>query len=126
MDLLILNYLSHPMPFFLPSLAVAGLVSSRLSLGKGRWWRAWAFSGVAIACATLFGVVGMYPAMIPSSLDAAYSLTIHNSASSPLTLKIMLAVALVFVPMVIIYQTRAYRLFATRGVQQGAPPGEAY
>ncbi len=120
------NYLSYPVLFVLPALAVAGLVLSRLSLGRRRWWRAWAFSGVAIACATLFGVVGMYPAMIPSSLDAAYSLTIHNSASSALTLKIMLAVALVFVPMVIIYQTWAYRLFLTRSAQQGTASGEAY
>lgn len=93
---------------------------------KSEIWSAWAFSGVAIAAATLFGVVGMYPAMIPSSLDATYSLTIYNSASSPLTLKIMLAVALVFVPIVVIYQAWAYRLFATRMSHEDITSGEAY
>ena len=59
----------------------------------------------------MFGVVGLYPDMFPSSLDPAYSLTIHNSSSSPLTLKIMLGVALVVVPIVIAYQTWVYILF---------------
>ncbi len=36
-----------------------------------------------------------------------------NSASSPLTLQIMLGVALVFVPIVIAYQFWAYKLLAT-------------
>lgn len=120
------NYLSYPGLFALPAAAVAGLILSRVNLSKARWWSAWAFSGVAIAAATLFGVVGMYPAMIPSSLDASYSLTIYNSASSPLTLKIMLAVALVFVPIVIIYQAWAYRVFARRMSQEDITSGEAY
>lgn len=60
---------------------------------------------------TLFGVVGLYPHLIPSSLDPAYSLTVHNAASSPYTLKIMLVVALTCVPLVIAYQTWAYLLF---------------
>lgn len=120
------NYLSYPGLFALPAAAVAGLILSRVNLSKDRWWSAWAFSGVAIAAATLFGVVGMYPALIPSSLDPAYSLTIYNSASSRLTLQIMLGVALVFVPVVIIYQVYAYRIFASRIPQHITPPGEAY
>jgi len=120
------NYLSMPILFVLPALAVVGLLMSRVSQAGGRWWRAWTFSAVAITGATLFGVVGMYPAMIPSSLDARYSLTLFNSASSPLTLTIMLIVALVFVPIVILYQTWVYRLFAARMQSQAAPSGEAY
>ena len=38
-------------------------------------------------------------------------MTIYNSASSPLTLKIMLGVALTFVPVVLVYQTWVYHLF---------------
>jgi cytochrome d ubiquinol oxidase subunit II len=49
--------------------------------------------------------------MLPSSLNPAFNLTIYNSASSPLTLKIMLGVALTFVPVVIAYQTWVYRFF---------------
>jgi len=53
-------------------------------------------------------------------------LTLFNSASSPLTLTIMLIVALVFVPIVILYQTWVYRLFAARMQSQAVPSGEAY
>ena len=49
--------------------------------------------------------------MLPSSLNPDYSLTAFNSASTPYTLKIMLVVALTFVPIVIAYQTWVYVLF---------------
>jgi len=58
-----------------------------------------------------FGLGGLYPALLPSSLDRAFDLTIHNSSSSPLTLEIMLAVALVFVPIVLAYQAWVHVTF---------------
>jgi len=56
-------------------------------------------------------LIGLFPALFGSSIDAAYSLTAHNAASSPLTLKIMLTVVLIFVPIVLCYQIWAYNLF---------------
>jgi cytochrome d ubiquinol oxidase subunit II len=90
---------------------VAALILVYLFMRRGAWWRAWFASCAAIVGVTLFGVVGLYPRLLPSSIDPAYSLTIANSASSPLTLKIMLAVALTFVPIVIAYQVWVYFLF---------------
>jgi cytochrome d ubiquinol oxidase subunit I len=52
-----------------------------------------------------------YPNMFPSSINPEYSLTAHNASSSPLTLKIMLIVVLIFIPIVIAYQVWAYYLF---------------
>jgi len=63
-------------------------------------------------------VVGLYPRLLPSSIDPAYSLTIANSASSPLTLKIMLAVALTFVPIVIAYQVWVHFLFKDKAKEE--------
>jgi cytochrome d ubiquinol oxidase subunit II len=60
---------------------------------------------------TLFGVGGMYPNLLISSIDPAFSLSAFNSSSSTLTLEIMLGVALVFVPIVIAYQIWVYRFF---------------
>ena len=54
----------------------------------------------------------MFPNMIISSLDPAFSVTAFNGCSSDLTLKIMLGVALVMVPIVLLYQFWAYRLFS--------------
>ena len=56
--------------------------------------------------------------MFPSNIDAAYSLTVHNSASSPLTLKIMLVVVVIFIPIVLAYQIWAYHLFEGKVVEE--------
>jgi cytochrome d ubiquinol oxidase subunit II len=75
------------------------------------WWKAWFSSALTIVSTVLFGVVGLYPNLIPSSLDPKFSMTVANSSSSPLTLKIMLGVALTFVPIVIAYQVWVHYLF---------------
>ena len=75
---------------------------------------------------TLFGVVGLYPNLLPSSLDPADSLTAFNSASSPLTLKIMLGVALTFVPLVIAYQVWVHFLFKDKVTEQDVTYDEGY
>jgi len=101
-----------PLLAVFPLLAVAGLLGTRLFLARRARWRAWTASAATIAGATAFGVAGLYPRLLPSSLDPAATLTAHNSASSQLTLSIMLGVALVFVPIVIAYQVWVYRKFA--------------
>lgn len=114
------NYIKNPLFYvvpliMIPLIAVVGLVMIRVYIARGRWLRAWFASSALIVGATLFGVVGLYPSLLPSSINPAYGLTIHNAASSPLTLKIMLGVALTFVPIVIGYQIWVYRLFAYSG-----------
>ena len=53
-----------------------------------------------------------------SSLDPAWSLTTTNAASTPYTLKIMSWVAVVFTPIVLLYQSWTYWVFRRRiGVQ---------
>jgi cytochrome d ubiquinol oxidase subunit II len=49
-----------------------------------------------------------------STIDQAYNLTIYNSASSPYTLRIMTIIALIFVPLVLIYQGWSYWVFRKR------------
>ncbi|WP_449246820.1 cytochrome d ubiquinol oxidase subunit II [Desulfarculus baarsii] len=104
------NYLAHPLLWLIPALAVAGLVLSRLSIGSP--WKAWGLSCLTVVACTLFGVAGLFPNLLPSSIDPAASLTAFNSSSSPLTLKIMLGVALVMVPVVIVYQAWVYKHFS--------------
>ncbi|MGE4264697.1 MAG: cytochrome d ubiquinol oxidase subunit II [Desulfovibrio sp.] len=106
------NYMKNPHLFLILIAAVAGLVAARLYLGAGQLWKAWAGSAVFIAGVTMFGVVGLFPAILISTLNPAWSLTIHNAASSALTLKIMLGVALVFVPIVIAYQAWSLKTFS--------------
>ena len=110
------NYIQNPLMYIvpiilIPVIVVGALVMVRVYLGKGQWWRAWFASSTLIVGVTLFGVAGLYPNLLPSSLNPAFSLTIHNSASSQLTLKIMLGVALISVPVVIAYQSWVYNFF---------------
>lgn len=108
------TFRSHPVMYVALVLAVVGLVAARLTLGNGAMLAAWLCSALFILGATFFGVLGMYPNLIISSLDPAYSVTLANGASSPLTLQIMLGVALVAVPVVILYQLWVYVAFARR------------
>ncbi len=120
------NYMEYPWLLVILVLAVVGFFLSRASLGAGNLWTAWAFNAVTIGCITMFGVLGMYPRLLPLSLNDEFSMTIMNSASTPLTLKIMLGVALVFVPIVIIYQSWAYKTFSYKVTEEELKSDEAY
>lgn len=105
------NFLGTPVWLIVPVLAVLGLVGIRLFLANGDNLKAFYSSALTILMVVFTGVIGLYPNLIPSSIDPAHSLTIFNSSSSPYTLKIMTAVALTFVPIVIGYQIWTYRIF---------------
>jgi cytochrome bd ubiquinol oxidase subunit II len=56
----------------------------------------------------------MFPRVMISSTDPAYSLTIYNASSSQYTLTVMSIVALIFVPIVLAYQGWTYYMFRKR------------
>ena len=105
------NYLAYPFLFAVILVAVAALFGIRIFLAKKAYFKAWFASGAAIVACTFYGVIGLFPNMFPSNIDAAYSLTAHNASSSPLTLKIMLLVVILFVPIVLAYQIWTYFFF---------------
>lgn len=120
------NYLAYPALWVIPLITVAALLATRGFIAKQAWWKAWFASCLTIVGATLFGVTGLYPNLLPSSINPEYSLTIFNSASSPLTLKIMLGVALTFVPIVIVYQVWSHYLFKDKLTDEDLASDEAY
>ncbi len=76
----------------------------------------WAFIMTALHIvltqATFFML--MFPRVMISSTDPAYSLTIYNASSSQYTLTVMSIVALIFVPIVLAYQGWSYYMFRKR------------
>ena len=76
----------------------------------------WAFIATALTIAftliTMFLI--LFPRVMVSSIDPGYSLTIYNASSTPYTLTIMTIVALIFVPIVLIYQGWSYWVFRKR------------
>jgi cytochrome bd ubiquinol oxidase subunit II len=108
------NFASHPGWLLAPAAAMAALVLVRVFHAAGRALPAFLASCALIVLVVATGLIGLFPALIPSRMDAAASLTISNSSSSPYTLRLMAIVALVFVPIVVVYQLLVYRFFRSK------------
>jgi cytochrome bd ubiquinol oxidase subunit II len=89
---------------------LAGLAANRIAR------EGWAFVGTALAVAlgvaSLF--VAMFPDVMPSTLDPAWSLTVTNASSTPYTLKVLTVISAIFLPLVMLYQGWTYWVFKKR------------
>jgi cytochrome d ubiquinol oxidase subunit II len=72
------------------------------------------FSGLTILLTTVAFFLGLFPRLMVSNLNPAWSLTIHNASSSPYTLKLMTVAAFILVPIVLAYQAWSYWVFRQR------------
>ncbi|MDF0371178.1 MULTISPECIES: cytochrome d ubiquinol oxidase subunit II [Streptomyces] len=95
-------------------IAVVSLVLAIGAVSAGREGWSFAFSGVTIAAAVAMLFLTLFPNVMPSSLDDAWSLTVSNASSSPYTLKIMTWCAGIATPVVLLYQGWTYWVFRKR------------
>ncbi|MFH9733716.1 cytochrome d ubiquinol oxidase subunit II [Streptomyces sp. NPDC017260] len=103
--------------------AVAALVVALMANQAGREGWSFALSGVTIVAAVAMLFLTLFPNVMPSTLDADWSLTVTNASSSPYTLKIMTWLAAVATPVVVLYQGWTYWVFRKRiGTQHIAEP----
>lgn len=106
-------------------LAALALVGALIALRVGR--EGWAFTGTALtiglAVAGLF--VALFPEVMPSTLDPAFSLTTTSAASTDYTLTIMTWVAAIFTPIVLGYQAWSFVVFRRRIGTEHIPVSEA-
>ncbi|MYR61150.1 cytochrome d ubiquinol oxidase subunit II [Streptomyces sp. SID625] len=94
--------------------AVAALVAALVANQAGREGWSFALSGVTIVAAVAMLFLSLFPNVMPSTLDADWSLTVTNASSSPYTLKIMTWCAGVATPIVLLYQGWTYWVFRKR------------
>ncbi|MFF4235701.1 cytochrome d ubiquinol oxidase subunit II [Actinomadura geliboluensis] len=112
---LLITQVQHgkPVTWLTAAGAAAALVLAALANRAGR--EGWAFIGtgaaIVLAVATLF--TALFPDVMPSTLESG-GLTTENAASTGYTLKIMTWVAVVFTPIVMIYQGWTYWVFRKR------------
>lgn len=106
------------------ALAAVSLIGSVVANWRGR--EGWAFTGgaltVAFAVIALFA--SLFPNVMPSTTDPAFSLNIYNASSSDYTLGIMSWLALIALPLVLLYQGWTYWVFrkrVTRASIEAAP-----
>ena len=97
-----------------PVLSLVALLGAGYFLNRKQSGWAFALTGVHIALAVISCFWIMFPRVMISTLDPAYSLTIYNAASGPYTLKVMTIVAAIFVPVVLLYQGWTYWVFRKR------------
>ncbi|MEJ1198354.1 MULTISPECIES: cytochrome d ubiquinol oxidase subunit II [unclassified Streptomyces] len=103
--------------------AVAALVVALVANQAGREGWSFALSGVTIVAAVAMLFLTLFPNVMPSTLNADWSLTVTNASSSPYTLKIMTWLAAVATPVVLLYQGWTYWVFRKRiGTQHLAEP----
>lgn len=96
------------------ALAAVLMILSVLFTKKRASGKAFICIGLAIACCVAGVFTGMFPNIMISTLDPAYSLDIYNAASSPKTLSFMTKVALTLVPVVLAYQIWSFYVFRAR------------
>lgn len=101
-------------PPFVPILAIAAVAIVGWLMREKM--AGWAFIANAVAMVGLIATIflNLYPRVMVSSISNAYSLTIGNTSSAPYTLKVMTIVALIFTPLVLVYQSWSYWVFRAR------------
>jgi cytochrome d ubiquinol oxidase subunit II len=93
---------------------VAVVFAARLAYAEGS--DGWAFTASATAIASVVGsiFIDLYPNVMVSSTNAAYNLTVNNSASGSYALTVMSIVTVIFFPVVLLYQGWSFHVFRAR------------
>jgi cytochrome d ubiquinol oxidase subunit II len=100
-------------PVLPAALGIAALVLAVALVGRRSGWAfAMTALGTVLTVATIF--TSLYPRVMVSAPDFGNSLTVSNASSAHYTLVVMSVVALVTVPVVLLYQGWTYRVFRHR------------
>jgi cytochrome bd ubiquinol oxidase subunit II len=111
------NYSTIPALYLLPVLAIVAAALAVIFSKKERGFPAFCSNFLSLLFVVQSGLASIYPYMLKSSISLEYGIDIFEAASSHLTLSIMLGGALVFVPIVIIYQLWVYTMFKAKIVE---------
>jgi cytochrome d ubiquinol oxidase subunit II len=104
-------YRETPLLFVFPGLAAAAFVAAGLYLRRDREGLAFLASAAMIGFVLVAVGVGMYPNLLISTTDPAFSMTTSNAASADNTLTILLIVAIIGLPFVFAYTAGVYYIF---------------
>lgn len=104
------KFADYPVLWVFPVLTLVLLVLVKPFASKGKFGWAWIFTALSFLMLMATGFIGMFPNMLPT-IDPQYSVNLFDARGSAKNLQIMFIVALIFVPIVIAYQTWAHWLF---------------
>ncbi len=100
-----------PILFAIPVITLLLLLNERRLIVKKKYWLAFLTSAALTSLLLITIAIGLYPNILLSSIDSAYSLTIANSAASHKSLGIILTFVLIGAPLVLIYTIFLFRTF---------------
>ena len=103
------------------AVAVVAVVVAWLMAYRGMEGLSFAFLGVFLLAGAVSIFAAMYPVVLPSTLDAAWNLTVENASSTPYTLKVITWVSVFGLPIVLLYQGWTYWVFRKRVTTQSIP-----
>lgn len=92
---------------------LAAIAAGFLAFDRREGW-AFATTSAVIGLSVITIFVDLYPRVMVSSTNPAYSLTVYNTASPPYSLKVTTVVALALLPFVLAYQAWTYYVFRKR------------
>lgn len=101
----------NPVLFIVPLLNMLAIANIPREIFLGNDFRAFLSSCSAVAALLALFAIGMFPYLIYSSPIPENSLDIYNAASSLKTLKIMLTIAILGLPIVLAYTASIYWIF---------------
>jgi cytochrome bd ubiquinol oxidase subunit II len=107
------NVLGRPLGwFFLVVLAVSLVYTILQMMKEGGELRSFVGSAVTIVALAGIAAVGNFPDIVPArGTPPETSLTVTNASSGHLTLEVMLIIAIIGLPLVLLYTTFVYRTF---------------
>ncbi len=105
------RYLTDIWPVIFPAGALIALIVAWRMLRTGHDFIAFVASGAMIALLLISGAIGMFPNLLISTTNPDFNLTIYNAASADNTLTVMLIIALIGMPIVLLYTTGVYYFF---------------
>jgi cytochrome bd ubiquinol oxidase subunit II len=101
-----------PSPLEVAAVLLAVAAAWSVRDGHPGWGFTATTAAIGATVASLFA--DLYPNVMISSTSSSYNITISNSASGNYALTVMTVVALVFTPLVILYQSWSYYVFRRR------------
>lgn len=112
------NYARYPLTMLMPILGFAGALLAIFTANLGNSRLAFICSGFSIV-----GVIGtfgvsLYPFILPSSTNLTSSLLVWDASSSRLTLLLMLAMVIIFMPLIVLYTGWVYKVLSGKVTQK--------
>jgi cytochrome d ubiquinol oxidase subunit II len=104
------------------AVAAFALVAALVFARTNREGPGFAATSLAILAAVVLLFGSLYPDVLPSTTDPAFSLTVDNARSTTLTLTVMTWIAVLLTPLVLVYQAWTYWVFRQRISTGSIPP----